>query len=54
MITLDRLVRLERLRRNISAYRATPPTDDEITLAELAGEWLLDDYTDWAALYSEP
>ncbi|MGC8513993.1 MAG: hypothetical protein ACP5P1_13325 [Acidimicrobiales bacterium] len=47
------LIRLERLRRDIGAYRATPPTDDEMALAALAGEGLLDDDTDWAAVYSE-
>ncbi|HET9061031.1 MAG TPA: hypothetical protein VFN61_14015 [Acidimicrobiales bacterium] len=52
-LALDRLIRLERLRRDIGAYRATPPTDDEVALADLAGGGLLDDDTDWAALYSE-
>jgi hypothetical protein len=53
-VALDRLIRLERLRRDIGAYRAAPPTDDEVALADLAGGALLDDDTDWAALYSEP
>lgn len=52
-VALDRLIRLERLRRDIVAYRATPSSDEELVLAELAGEGLLDDDTDWAALYSD-
>jgi len=52
-IALDRLIQLERLRRDIAAYRATPSTDEELALAELASEGLLDDDTDWAALYSD-
>lgn len=52
-VALDRLIQLERLRRDIAAYRATPPTDDELVLAQLGGEGLLDDDTDWAALYSD-
>jgi hypothetical protein len=52
-VALDRLIQLERLRRDIAAYRATPPTDDELALAELAGEGLLEDETDWAALYRD-
>lgn len=52
-VALDQLIRFERLRRDVGAYRATPPTDDEVALAELAGEGLLGDDTDWAALYSE-
>jgi hypothetical protein len=52
-VALDRLIQLERLRRDIAAYRATPCTDEELALAALAGAGLLDDDTDWAALYSE-
>lgn len=50
-MALDRLIHLERLRRDIAAYRATPPTDDEMTLAGLADTGLLDDDTDWESLY---
>jgi len=53
-VALDRLIRLERRRRDIEAYRATPPTDDEVAMAELAGAGLLEDDTDWAGLYREP
>lgn len=52
-VALDRLIQLERLRRDIAAYRATPPTDDELVLAQLGGEGLLEDDTDWAALYDD-
>jgi hypothetical protein len=51
-VALDRLIRAERVRRDIAAYRLTPPTDDEVALAELAGTSQLEDVTDWAALYS--
>ncbi len=52
-VALDRLIQLERLRRDITAYRVNPPTDDELALAELVGEGLLEDDTDWADLYGE-
>jgi hypothetical protein len=53
-LALDRLIRAERLRRDIAAYRKTPVTDDELVLASLAapGSDLADD-TDWAALYGD-
>ena len=53
-VALDRLIHLERLRRDIAAYRATPPTDDEIALAELGDTGLLGDETDWESLYRDP
>lgn len=52
-VALDRLIRFEHLRRDIAAYRATPPTDDEMALAELADTGLLGDDTDWEALYRD-
>lgn len=52
-VALDRLIHLERLRRDIAAYRETPPQEDELALAELAALGQLDDDTDWVALYSE-
>jgi hypothetical protein len=52
-LALDRLIRVERLRRDVSAYRAHPPADDELLIAELAGAGELDDDTDWAALYED-
>jgi len=50
-VALDRLIRAERLRKDVAAYRAVPPTDDEVALADLAGTGELDDGTDWSALY---
>lgn len=51
-VALDRIIHAERLRRDIAAYRRTPPTDEEVELALLAAT-ALDDDTDWEALYSE-
>ncbi len=51
-IALDRLVRAERLRRDIEAYRRLPPTPDEKVLANLGDTSALHDDTDWEALYA--
>lgn len=51
-IALDRVIQAERLRRDIAAYRKTPPTSDEVELALLAAT-TLDDDTDWEAAYAE-
>ena len=51
-VALDRLIRAERLRRDIAAYQRTPPTREEIDLAAAAALPDLDD-TDWEALYPE-
>lgn len=54
-IALDRLVRAEFLRRDITAYSSSPPTLEEIALAEVAQVWDdLADETDWLAVYSDP
>ncbi len=45
--------RVERLRRDIAAYRRTPPTAAEKALGLLADSGGLDDETDWEALYFE-
>jgi hypothetical protein len=51
-IALERLVRAERLRRDIAAYTEKPPTDDEIDLATTPVDWRdLADDTDWDALH---
>lgn len=50
---LDLLIRVERLRRDISAYRRVPPTDAEIEIAVLADAAGVADDTDWEALYAE-
>jgi hypothetical protein len=52
-LALDRVIRAERLRRDIAAYRRVPPTDDEVDLAQPAATAALDDSTDWEALYAD-
>jgi len=52
-LALDRIIRAERLRRDLAAYRRGPPTDAELELALLAQTAALDDDTDWAALYAD-
>ena len=52
-IALDRLIRAERLRRDVAAYQAQPPTEDEVALAGSAPAGGLADATDWAALYAD-
>jgi hypothetical protein len=51
-IALDRLIRLERLRRDVMAYGRVPPTTSDVELALLAGNVALDE-TDWESLYLE-
>lgn len=51
-LALDRLIRAERLRRDVAAYRQTPPTAAEMALADVADADLEDD-TDWEALYAD-
>lgn len=50
-IALTRLIRSERLRRDIMAYRQLPPTAAEIDLAMLSDTSGLADATDWEGLY---
>jgi hypothetical protein len=52
-VALDRLIRQERIKRDIEAYTRIPPTDDEISLASYHATGDIDD-TDWEALYAEP
>lgn len=51
-IALDHLIRAERLRRDVAAYRRVPPNDAEVELALLTAT-RLDDDTDWEAVYAE-
>jgi hypothetical protein len=51
-LALGQLIRAERLRRDIAAYRRLPPTDAEVALAVMAETSGLDDETDWEALYA--
>ena len=53
-LALDRLIRAERLRRDIAAYRDHPPSSSDDVLALLADGSSLADDTDWEALYDEP
>jgi hypothetical protein len=51
-IALDRLIRAERLRRDVAAYAKTPQTDDELVVAELPVAFDLDDDdVDYEAMY---
>jgi hypothetical protein len=51
-IALDRLIRTERLRQDVAAYRRVPPTGAEAELALLDAADL-EDSTDWELLYAE-
>ncbi len=51
-VALDRLIRSERLRADVAAYRRVPSTDAEAVLASLADTSGLADDTDWEALYA--
>jgi hypothetical protein len=51
-LALDRLIRTERLRRDVAAYRRLPPTGAEADLALLDAVGL-DDPTDWEMLYAD-
>lgn len=51
-IALDRLIRTERLRRDVAAYRRVPPIGAEAEPA-LLDATDLDDQTDWELLYAE-
>jgi hypothetical protein len=50
---LDLLIRAERLRLDITAYRRVPPTETEIEIALLADTAGLADDPDWEAIYAE-
>jgi hypothetical protein len=52
-VALDRLIRTERLRRDLAAYQRLPLTDDDQELALAADPSGLADDTDWEALYPE-
>lgn len=54
-IALDRLIRAERLRGDVAAYRRVPPTGAETELALLDAAALddPDDTVDWEMLYPE-
>lgn len=53
-LALSELVRSERLRRDVAAYTALPPADDEIALARAPINWSdLADTTEWDAVYQD-
>jgi hypothetical protein len=52
-IALERLVRAERLRHDVEAYRRIPQTGDERALADQADDRGLADDVDWEALYAD-
>jgi hypothetical protein len=52
-IALERLVRSERLHRDVEAYLRMPQTDEERNLAEYGDRRGLADDVDWEALYAE-
>jgi hypothetical protein len=53
-VALDRLLRAERLRRDIDAYRRQPPTAGETAIAALGDSSGVEDDTDWELLYAQP
>jgi hypothetical protein len=51
-IALDRLIRTERLRRDVLAYTSKPPTDEELAVMDLPVAFDLgDDDVDYDAIY---
>ena len=52
-VALAHLLRVERLRSDIAAYRRTPPAGLTLDLAGLADTAGLADETDWEALYAD-
>jgi hypothetical protein len=51
-VALERLIRAEQLRHDVSAYTRQPPTDAELVIADLVVEFdLADDDVDYDALY---
>jgi hypothetical protein len=53
-IALGELVRLDRVRKDIAAYRKLPPSDEEIDLTLRGRDWTdLEDDTDWEDVYGE-
>jgi hypothetical protein len=51
-LALDRLIRSERLRRDVAAYRRQPPSEEETALAALRVQLDLDDDdVDYEGLY---
>ena len=53
-IALAEVIRLDRLRHDVAAYRAMPSTDVDVAVAMVTPSWsTLADDTDWDALYAD-
>lgn len=53
-LALAELIRKERIRRDVDAYRTNPPSEAEAALAAVNPNWAdLADDTDWDALYRD-
>jgi hypothetical protein len=53
-LALAEVIRLDRVRKDIAAYRRQPSSDDEIGLAQRRPGWSdVDDDTDWDAVYGD-
>jgi len=52
-LALDQLIRAERLRADVAAYKGVPPTATELDLALMADTSGLADDTDWDQLYAD-
>ncbi len=53
-VALNALLRNERIRNDVAAYVAHPPTAEEIAIAHHRPNWSdLADDTDWEALYAD-
>jgi hypothetical protein len=52
-IALERLIRAERKRMDVAAYRRLAPTKQEDDLALLGDAQALADETDWESLYAD-
>jgi len=49
-IAISEVIRRERLRRDVEAYAAVPPTAEEAAIGQARPDWAdLDDDTDWEA-----
>lgn len=53
-IAITEVIRRGRLRRDVEAYTAFPPTAEEVALGQVRPDWAgLDDDTDWEADWPE-
>jgi hypothetical protein len=52
-IALDRLIRAEQIRHDVAGYRQIPQGEADVGIAASGDFSVLDDDTDWAALYDD-